>query len=555
MTTVRRLPIWAIVVLIVLALFALVAWIRRPEVAPSPVTPRPAPSPANVELRHRAERPREAAAAAGTEAQPPKPSAAPEAPKSEKTYPFEVTVLRADGTPAVGASVQLVDPDADDDADNVVGRTKTDVTGVASMRAPDFLVRVAAWLGAEAAAPGELVGASEKSTITLRLTPAIVVHGRVLRDGAPEPNAEVELFLAPWFDSDFPFQLQTKSDAAGRFEFPPIPRAGVHPLNPPSVDATTKDMARGYASADMERPGAEVVVQLTPGFTLRGRFLDPAGHDAPAELWVVGSRTRKFQLDSDGRFVARLAEERLRFVASFATRSSYISDFDVEVATPPFIGDPIVRTSFYARVVGGREPGASGDVDLGEIVLQPGKPVIGLAVDASGHPVVRAEAALLIDDIVVGTVVADAKGRFEFPEVSDDAHRVEVRATGPGAEGRAVVEHVRGGDPDLRVVLAVPEKLIVKLRFLSEGDRKPVKSREIRVKAWRHGEERTCVETQCMATTTEDAMDSYRFDVPEVGSFDVEISVGGYEPHRFESVEVVAGRETSLDLLLRKKPN
>jgi hypothetical protein len=479
------------------------------------------------------------------------PAASSSTPSAEPTFSFEVTVLRADGSPAADATVALFADDDEGDWMREVARGVADAKGVAALRAVECDARVAAWLGAESAATGELFAIKDRHEATVRLGPSMVVRGRVLRaDGAPQAATDVTLSSHPWFGSDFGLAMKTTADGAGRFEFAALPLAGVDRLNPPYVEAMTKDMARGFAETDLERPNAELVVRLTDGFSVRGRFVEADGRPAAVEVCAAGSRQFHATTDADGRVTLRLPDAKFRLVARRPTSRPFISDFDVEVACPPFIGDPIVEKRPVARSLADREAG-SGDLDLGEVVMTAGKPLVGRVVDAAGEPRGSAVVTLLLGDVCVATVVADADGRFEFPEVGDEPHRLHVRdalddPTSSAAQ-HADVDDVRAGGPELRVVLV--EQLLVRLVFLADGDRAPVVAREVRVRAWRHGEKRECVGTQSVGGD----MSDFALEVPAPGAYDVEAIVVGYEPQRFESVEVVAGRAPTLELLLRKK--
>jgi hypothetical protein len=206
-----------------------------------------------------------------------------------------------------------------------------------------------------------------------------------------------------------------------------------------------------------------------------------------------------------------------------------------------------------AQIVATRDEGATGDVDLGDVVLRAGKPVTGLVVDAAGKPIAGVGASLILGkvgagSVVVGSTVADSDGRFTFPEVGDDPHVVDVGGGRPGW-GRVQIEGVRGGDPELRIALPTSKGLRFVVKFFAESDRSPVKSRNEHVRAWRHGEATACVDLQSFGDATEWA----ECRVPAAGSYDLEVAVFGYEPQRFDGVQASAAAPTVFDVLLRKK--
>jgi hypothetical protein len=480
--------------------------------------------------------------------EPPAPSAAetkpPDAEKTsaDETYPFTVNVLHADGTPAAGATVQLLDPTAE--GDNVVARATADDKGVASLRPPDAEVRVAAWLGAEAAATGELIALKDRHEITVRLGPSMTVRGRVYRgEATPEPGAEVELTASPWRKSDFGLTLRTVSDAGGVFEFPPIAKDGIDPLNPPGVEATAKDMARGFTETDLDGPDAEIAVHLVPGFAIRAHFVDADGKPVAAELITAGARTYRATADADGRVTLRAPEAAYRFIARRPT----------SLIVTPSSGTvpPDVTPWRVGRTLGQRAGGAHGDVDLGDVVFATGRPLAGRVADEQGNPVAAAQVILFLTNTEIASVVTGDDGRFVLPEVSDEPHRLYVYAVDPehpdDDSKRTTVDGVRGGGPELRIV--VGESPSIAFRFLAGGERTPVAAADIRIKAKLHGTDKDTVGTQGIGEPTS----TFAFGVPSPGSYDVDVEVGGYEPQHLECIEVVAGRRTSLDLLLRKK--
>jgi hypothetical protein len=192
--------------------------------------------------------------------------------------------------------------------------------------------------------------------------------------------------------------------------------------------------------------------------------------------------------------------------------------------------------------------GSKGDVDLGDIALAAGRAVLGVVVDAGGRPPARAFVYLYLDDVTVGRAAANVEGRFAFPEVGPGPHVLSVSArSATGDRANAVVRGVKGGDPELRVVLE--GKTIVDLQFFSDGDRKPLAcaSFSLRAKIRVDGAE------WFGPDIAGDAVESYEFELLRGGAYDFEINVAGYETQRFAGVEIAEDRTTPLELLLRKK--
>jgi hypothetical protein len=458
-------------------------------------------------------------------------------------FPLAVTVLRADGTAAACAQVLFIDPN--DDGNPSFSAT-ADAGGVATLRAQAGLARVVAWLGSEAAADPKLVDPSETHAATIRLESAVVVHGKVTLGGRPAAGASVVLTMGPWLGSEFGLVLVEKSDAEGRFAFPPVAARGLDGTEGRTIDATTRDLAAGQAAfdADAARRGEDVVVEMLAPVTVRGRLLDTTRRpvwDATVRHCVRADVTAV--TDDDGRFEVRLpggVGPKL-----VALPPSYW-DIDVQLANPPLVPE-YPRMAILLPEPRGEAP----DLDLGDVIVHAGKPVNGIVVDGSGAPAVHARVDLYLDGVVAAAVRTDADGRFVVPEVGPDAHWIGVRENlpkgSPATPRTAIVNGVHGGDPDLRIVLE--DSFAIRFRFLSAEDRKPLACAQFDIRAKHHGEGFDWFPWQ----NAGDAVETFDFGTISAGTFDVEVDVAGYEPLRFESVEVTAAAPTVLDLLLRKR--
>lgn len=540
-----------VVAVLVIAAIAIVSWLTWPSetghdavgtkpsaavVPPPPEVPRVRPP------RVRGETP------------PPVPDAEPKTapvaePDVEPTaakYPLTVIVLRSDGTPAKSAAVLLVGPD-DDGNPSAAGNTDAD--GRVVLRAGEDPVRVVAWLGAEAGAPKDLFSPKEQGAVTVRLGPSVVVRGRVTMDGKPVWGADVTVTAQPWFGSDFGLVLAAKTNAGGEFVMSPIPEAGIDPLNPPYVEATTHDLGTGYAETELDllRRGGEVVVELVRAFTVRARFVDVEGGPvAGVIVCPARDRRRESVSQADGRIAMRLPHANsISLVALWPDRRRESAESQPDVV-------PRLESWYEARSLGTlTEP--RGTIDLGDVVLAPGKPVSGVVVDSGGRPAAHVHVSLYLDGIAAGFAETDERGAFVLPPAGPDPHRLVVwqpDANDPTTmSARASVDGVKGGDSDLRIVLE--ETLEIVVRFLAEKDRTPLACAAYSIKAKLHGDGYDWFGTEVAAGGDE----SYAFTVFTPGSYDVVVDVAGYEPLRFESVEVIAGRAPTLDLLLRKKPN
>lgn len=528
MTEVNRPTLVWVLVILALLLASIVAWqhlagvLRTPAPVEGPRYGAPGPGRAS-----RAPDLAEDPAAAPKTASPTPP---------DERRPFTVKVQRSNRTPAAGATVTVVSQSDEGDFDVEVARMRADANGVAAFRLLDHLVRVCAWLGDEAHATPDLVQIADTSEVSVRLAPATTVRGRVLLGDAPAARTTVHLDVQPWYGGTCGLAFRGVTDAEGRFEFPPIATDGIDPLNPAAVWVRTPEMAYGWSEAVQ---GGDTIVRLSPGFTVRARLLDDAGKPVPGALYGVASTTWSANSGADGRVELRLPRGATRIVAMRRTSRTTVSALSPR---------PILETWRTAKFLGE----ASGDADLGDVVFAEGKPLRGRVLDSAGRPCGRAIVTLHLGDVRVGSVVTWSDGRFEFPEVGEEAHRLHAREPEPGIGAatarQATVAEVRGGDPDVQVVLT--DDFAVRLEFLDAQDRTVhVQAQQVRVRANRHGEEARCVDV----ATSGEPMTSFAFLLPGAGSYDLVVDVGGFEPQRFSALEAAAGRPIALDLLLRRK--
>jgi hypothetical protein len=412
------------------------------------------------------------------------------------------------------------------------------------MRVRDETVRVVAWLGAEAQAPVDLVSLGDHRAVTIRLAPAVRARGRVvLPDGDPAAGADVEIVASPWFGNDYGLTLTTKADADGRFELPPVVLAGMNVNFLHEVRARTADLATGTEELDLDHPDAELVVRLVPGFTVRGRFVDGNGKPIEGvEIRIEGSE-RKIASDGDGRVALRLPYGAVKLVALRNSGKSVICGIDE--------GNSLVQQWKASRALGSFGE-TDGDAEFADTTLAPSAPLNGCIVDRAGTPIERAFVTVYLGAVTVGTALAGKDGRFALPVDGTDAYDLDVREflpdDSPEHPRSASVRGVHGGE-ELKIVLEA--KLRIDVRFLNAEDRAPVMTTYVGAKAWHHGEKWPCVEWQGMSAAPGD--DRTAVAVPGPGSYDVEISVAGFETERVEGVEVAEGHAAQVDLLLRKK--
>jgi hypothetical protein len=260
------------------------------------------------------------------------------------------------------------------------------------------------------------------------------------------------------------------------------------------------------------------------------------------EIRIEGSE-RKIASDGDGRVALRLPYGAVKLVALRNSGKSVICGIDE--------GNSLVQQWKASRALGSFGE-TDGDAEFADTTLAPSAPLNGCIVDRAGTPIERAFVTVYLGAVTVGTALAGKDGRFALPVDGTDAYDLDVREflpdDSPEHPRSASVRGVHGGE-ELKIVLEA--KLRIDVRFLNAEDRAPVMTTYVGAKAWHHGEKWPCVEWQGMSAAPGD--DRTAVAVPGPGSYDVEISVAGFETERVEGVEVAEGHAAQVDLLLRKK--
>jgi hypothetical protein len=337
----------------------------------------------------------------------------------------------------------------------------------------------------------------------------------------------------PWGKSSI-LVLDGRADVAGRFELPSLPINGVLLHGSVDIEARAPGHPDVSLTADVDELRRGLVVELDPGFTVRGHFLEavsaPAGGVPPTDVRVLAMNTNfSTGCDREGRFALALPRRSVRLWALVSPRGS---------------GTPLARSI-------GTFDGAAGDVDLGDLAPSRGGPLVGQVVGSDGNAVEDGGAWLYCGGWCLASVGLDHNGRFEFPQVGDEPCDLVVRDKqcddSYTAARTTTIHDVRVGGPDVRVTLTSASTIV--MRFYEDDSRVRVASPHVEVRAALHGESDECVRRGWRS----DAINAVRLDVPHAGSYDVSIVVDGYEPQRFSAVEVFTDREISLDLLLRKK--
>lgn len=531
-------------VVLLAAAIALVVWLAlrgddaSPPPDPAPPAERPSPAPPPKAPRHAVEPVPGLAPPTGA-----RPADEPEE-EEPRQIVVEVEVRGTDMLPARGAEVVLLDALAHHAGvarPSELARATTDDAGLATFSVSGGLLRAYAWLGSAAGATERFRASRASGRAVIALSDAIAVRGRVADPAeAGVAGAHVRLVAAPWFDDAFGLVLETRSAADGRFTLPSIPGTAfdVAPLGV-SIEARAAGYprARVPVRADDLRAG-EVLVRVERGGVLRGRVLGANGLPLAGSVVRLLDGSGTEHAGADGRFELPLPP----------------SGGKVLVTGPPALPrapDPAAPPRRAAPRSLGFIAGDRGDVDAGDVTLSEGQPLQGQVVDLEERAVREADVELFLDGVPVASTRTDENGRFRFEGVAEEPHL--LRATEPAGDGawtgrrHADVREVRGGSPDVRVVLT--GALTVFVRFVAEADRSPVVVPQVTLRA---------VATDAGSreqgwSWAGSGIDSVRFEVAHAGNYEVTVELPGYE-RASVTVGVLPDREAKIDVLFRRLP-
>jgi protocatechuate 3,4-dioxygenase beta subunit len=454
---------------------------------------------------------------------------------------LDVTVVRADGCPAVGATidVQVVGAFGAEPVQPAVAVRTADASGCGTFdfgpRVADPACRIVAWLGDEAATDFVWATFDQRTKATLRLAPSVMVRGRVVDDeGRVVPGAVV---TAQATHPDIPVHSRSvgargeiTTDSNGSFALP-LPASEALQTNlqfdarAPGFECESIGELRWKRAEDVAK-GVEI--RMFSVVHVRGRCVDARGAPiADAEVELVQDKSTTARTGPDGRFdLGGLRRKGGDFVA------------ECDDAAP-------------TRLAG--VSGRRGDVDLGDVVLREGGVVRGVVVDVTGKPVAEAGLTLWNEGHIVGDGCTDGEGWFVLKHVGDGEHDLVVLEKDPPHGAMPVMTKVRGiraGGADLRVVLDCGRR--IRFQFVDGATNKPalVKGATIR---WRVSGSLDPPESTTLLSTPTSVI---RLEVPEVGTYELFVSVSGFgdtfEAQTCSGVAVSADRETIVDVPLRR---
>lgn len=453
-----------------------------------------------------------------------------DAPDKNPLVDVKVRVLQTSGAPAEGATVTLRPWDSEFTKQV---SAKTDAEGRVTLRGkrnPGFLL-IAEWNEFAAITPWIFRDDEGSGDVTreLVLKPAVRVRGQVVDpDGAGVAGASVVISFASRDEWMIDTSLTSESAADGAFSFPAIGE-------PPGATLHFEVNRLGFVpfSQRFEAKALDgaLTLQLERGAIVRGRVVDEKGAVVVgAEVSVNGRVNSSASTGPDGRF-------ELPGVGA--------DDRTLLVRKDGFAVTPVRDLQSDQR-----------EVDVGDVLLRVGGKIRGIVLDAEEKPAKEASVELRIDGIdgAVAQFVTDESGVFVFDHVALEKHNLTATEGGAGnswsAKRHATLTGVVPDAGEARIVLT--GALGVRLKFLKESDRTPVKVASAQLRATGVGSTAGSVMWSWMGPDS--AIDAVRFEVEEAGSFRIEITIPGYEPAVIDRADVLPDRELRIDVLFREPP-
>jgi hypothetical protein len=489
----------------------------------------------------------------------PSPSAgAPTAPAATAKL-HEVRVLRADGTPAAGATIALDQRPLWDDwpGPHMWMFRGTDADGQAQLPRRDapLYVRQGSDVG-WTYKPGSVVPLPD-----VRLRPGVVVRGRTIdSDALPVASANVRAEMFPP-GAGGSIVVETTSNAQGEFELPPLP-FDEHGNGRQDIEivAYADGLVPGSATTTRaDAPKGPIVVTLYRGGALRGRLVRADKRPLSRVRVLLAGTHIAASPDEEGRFALRLPADGGEVIVQ-----------DAFFATSESVFRPAAGTFVAARRLGAFR-GDVGDRDLGDVVVDGGKPLRGVVVLMksepgwekafpavvallNGDPVAGARVTAVLAGVEILSVTTDAKGAFELP-LSGDEHDLVVNERSSNRISRIpAVEGVRGGGLDVRIVRG---RMGIRVRLRDENGAR-IEPAGVHLQASPHGQVGGTAYADGYHGLAEldAARSELRVQLPVEGAYDLEVHSTRYEFEIvvIESIDVSADRDAEIDVRLRRKP-
>jgi RNA polymerase sigma-70 factor (ECF subfamily) len=331
---------------------------------------------------------------------------------------LKVEVRTSDGPPLASTPVHLFSKANWGLGGQLVDRTEsTDASG--SARFSDLVPGVGTWIDVLATEDG-YAGWTEvtlpregETSVQIALPKGRTLTGRVVDARTDRPIAGANLAML------WTFSHRVTTDADGRYRMPGWTGKGVSAIHV---------QAEGYgAEYRVVGEASTIDFALEPGATLVGRVVDASRN--PIGGAYVHAQNRE---GSGPRLGTSLVDGRAGRDGTFRV-TSLRADLDVLVA----VSADGYATRSIARVA---PLGASRPIELGDVVLERPRTIVGTLVDESDRPVARERVSISRADESVALVgerdvafgssesrYTDDLGRFRFPEVAPGLHTVDVR--------------------------------------------------------------------------------------------------------------------------------
>lgn len=312
--------------------------------------------------------------------------------------------------------------------------------------------------------------------VEVALEPARKVQGRVTTsDGEPVAGATVWVRPADdlqWRPHGYGIGSETTTQGEGKFLFRHVWRWKDWPTL--EVEARAPGWAPVLGRVPAGRDAAGMALVLKRGAQVTGRVVDSEGApipEAPVHLYVearkLSQRTLVSSVEAEPDFQA-VAEAD----GTFRVTHLPVDRFEILIDPPGFGG----------RILRGVEIPVTGEVDLGQIELEPSGRITGYVLDPQDRALSGTRVTLLPGNVmshsmpghvplkVTGgtSIEADDEGRFRFEDVPPE-DRFVLHASAPGRVPSMAFDVPASGTEPVELILRPAARLFGRVQDPSEG--------------------------------------------------------------------------------------
>ena len=192
--------------------------------------------------------------------------------------------------------------------------------------------------------------------------------------------------------------------------------------------------------------------------------------------------------------------------------------------------------------------GTAETVDLGTVILEPGRRLVGQVLDGKGEEVVGARVELGAPGVEGGREAStDGRGRFEFLGLPATTATLRVRAAGFAPAKLSGVPVPTEHPPTIRL-----DRATSLLGRVVDGAGTPIAGAEVeirgRVATGHHGERRATASLRASAVSGADGR--FVFDSLPSGPAELVAVASGYQPSIAQAVELSDQRSTEIEIVL-----